>query len=45
MTFFNMLDMNKDGTVIQKEFVDGLMNLRIRNIDAEKLSKIFEVLD
>lgn len=27
MTFFTMLDLNKDGTVNDKEFVDGILDL------------------
>ena len=40
-----MLDMNKDGTVNEKEFVDGVTDFRIRGLDAAKLIQVFKALD
>ena len=33
MTFFTMLDLNKDGTVTEKEFVNAILDLRIRGLE------------
>jgi len=41
MSFFAMLDVNKDGVVSEKEFIDGLSNFRIKNLDSNKIIQIF----
>jgi len=45
MTFFTMLDLNKDGTVNDKEFVDGILDLQIKGLTKDRILKIFDVID
>lgn len=40
-----MLDTNKDGEVDPKEFVEGLVALRIPSLNATHYKKLFEVID
>lgn len=45
MTFFTMLDLNKDGTVTDKEFIDAVLDLRIKGLTKERLGKVFDAID
>lgn len=45
MTFFTMLDLNKDGVVTDKEFTDALLDLWIKGLTKDWILWIFDAID
>lgn len=45
MTFFSILDTNRDGEVSCDEFIDGIETLKMKDVSKEDLKKVYEFMD
>jgi Ca2+-binding EF-hand superfamily protein len=45
MSFFEQLDVNRDGTVDKGEFIDGVMRMQILTMTEEKAEDAYKLID